>query len=127
MGARIVLTPERSCVLRIVQTAALPYVWQYDLETRLPLRAIAVELAHSRVEQAVRLVGELGDARDADLVAELLRHPAHNVRWQAANSLVQLDLQRGLRELENLQDDAHPHVRAAARQSLENYHATEAC
>ena len=60
----------------------------------------------------------MGDASSAGVIADLMEHPAHFVRWTAVRAAIELDEGVGLALLERASRDEHPHVRNAAARAL---------
>lgn len=86
-------------------------------------RQYAAKLSTTRAQTALTLLNELSAHVDDELtgaVVSMLAHPAHVVRWAAANALSRVS--DGWREfaLDRLRHDPHPHVRNAVRRSLED-------
>ena len=121
LGIRLISSGQPTWTLSIFQEPCLPFIWQYDMTTKCPVRSISAETATTRIELSLRLLAELGDAPDEAVLASLFGHSAHHVRWQAAATLVRLDETRGLAAIEALTTDVHPQVRAAAGRTLENF------
>ncbi|HWG56651.1 MAG TPA: HEAT repeat domain-containing protein [Gaiellaceae bacterium] len=77
-------------------------------------------------EAATELVGLLGDARDADVVAARLGDPDPSVRAKACRALARVGAARAAAALGPALDDPEPAVRAAAAAALGTLGAVEA-
>lgn len=95
------------------------YTWEYDRETLLPARIVSGNHNHTRIEFACNILGEIGNEQSVQVLFDLLKDPAHNVRWQAARSICKLDLEAGVNALQILKQDEHEEVRRLAVRSLE--------
>ncbi len=120
LSVRSIFSDVSTWTLTVFQVPSISFIWQYDMETRRPVRLISAENAATRIEAALRLLSELGTA-SAPVLLELMEHPAHHIRWQSAATLAKLYEREGIVALETLTSDPHPHVRAAAARTIENY------
>ena len=116
------LEPIKSHTVLIFFSSAsrMPIRWEYDRLTCLPLRMVAASLSSSRIQSACRALANMGYVGAAETVAALSEHPDHHVRWSSVVTLLELDFRRGVHALENSLSDAHPHIRMAAKQSLDS-------
>jgi hypothetical protein len=96
--------------------------WVFDRETLEPVNLTTTHLQASRLQLAIRVMGDLGagavevDSLEALAASEYL----HFVRWEAAQAVYALDATRGIRLLQDhLTSDRHAGVRKAASASLE--------
>jgi hypothetical protein len=114
-----------ACMMLFVYRYATPIRWIFDAASRLPTRAVSTDHQTYRMDFAARTLARMGYTPAASTLEDLYRHPAHFVRWAAVRELVLLDPERGLKLLERASEDPHPHVRNAARRSLENLAAAQ--
>jgi hypothetical protein len=114
-----VLEASESLLMRLSTPDIGNLRWDYDIKTLEPIRAVAASLRDSRTEFAAEVLGRIGDQESASVLEALYEHPAHFVRWMALQSLGSLDYRRAFRLLHRAVDDEHPHVRAAARKTLD--------
>lgn len=96
--------------------------WVFDEETLDPLTLTDNDLQKSRIQLAIRVIGEMGGKEYAGTLDDLARSDFdHFVRWEAAESVYKLDEERGIRLLqEYLVKDPSAAIAQAARQTLEN-------
>jgi hypothetical protein len=107
------------CLSSAVQ---LDLTWEYDPVTLLPARLLADNLQTSRIEYAVKILGQVGTADSVAVLQDLFLHPAHYVRWAVAKSIMAIDEDAGMQILQCAARDRHPEVRAAASRSLSRVH-----
>lgn len=91
--------------------------WEYDGQSLRPQRLVGDPSA-ARLEHTCRMLGELGNPESITVLKQLLHNPRHNVRWEAARSIMLLDTDEGISALNLLSDDPHPDIRAAVNKSL---------
>ena len=70
------------------------------------------------------LLTALDHTEAVPVIAALYDHPDHFVRWSAVCGVMDLDPSQGARLVHRALQDAHPHVRRAARRSLDRYEAS---
>ena len=116
-----IIEPSEVCIVFYFMTRDLGSIrWAYDLDTLKPSRAIATSMNSSRLQWAADTLVELECINAVPALEHLYGHPDHFVRWSAISNLIQLDSQKGTLLLEKASlNDVHPHVRNAARKSLE--------
>jgi hypothetical protein len=108
-----------ACVVRLKEVVPLDYQWTFDGQSLSPLFSSVTLPSLGRVETsidlAVRFSGDRIHAETAAcLLKEMLRHRLHFVRWKAVQGLGEIDPDAALIALQEMRDDPHPHVRAAA-------------
>ena len=92
--------------------------WTHRRRGGRPLAASPVARSWLRLRELLTFADALGDATLVPAIAQLGEHPSHFVRWAAATSALRLAPDASLARLRTLTDDAHPQVRAAARETL---------
>jgi hypothetical protein len=117
----IVDATPHTAILLMTSPAICRYRWYFDRETLAPTTIGSTDRSASRLAAACKLIAALGDAESAPLdgVARLTTHPDHFVRWSAISSIARLDPAARRPLLERALSDPHPHVRSAARRTLE--------
>jgi len=101
--------------------------WEYDPATLLPTRIIAADPMSSRLEFACKMLAQFASQSSVGPLKNLVQnHPDHFVRWSALKNLLDLNFQEGVELLQQALNDPHPHVRNAARKSLESLKAHSA-
>jgi len=72
------------------------------------------------LQWAAESLAALGCKDAVPALERLYCHPDHFVRWSAISNLIQLDYNKGVSMLVHASSaDDHPHLRTAARKSLE--------
>jgi hypothetical protein len=106
-------------LLSLIHRQAQPTYRTFDYRTLEGVQLSASDPGTSRLEFATKLLAELDYTPASDAVAGLCEHPLHFVRWSAMRGLARLDPERALPLIEAAMEDPHPHVREAARKSLD--------
>jgi HEAT repeats len=115
-----ILPPEKLLFLLFFKSKSIvPLRWEYNKSTLFPTRAIASDLMSSRLEFTAWMLSELSDDTSIPALKSLLQHKDHFVRWAAIRSIMRLSFADGVNFLHIALEDAHPHVRNAARRSLD--------
>lgn len=110
------------------QTMVRHLALRHDSITGTPLYATAASQHLSRLQHACNYMAHFGDAEMVPPLQELTRHPAHFIRWKAAEALLNLDFDAGRRIVDKLRSDPHPHIADAARLAwTQLQHANIAC
>lgn len=109
-------------VLIIHSKPRAPVTWVFDRSTGEPLNLTDNDLQRSRIQLAVRVIGETGKPEHTEVLSELARSDYnHVVRWEAAESLYNLNEKLGLSLLQDhLVNDRCQELAKAAQQTLEN-------
>jgi hypothetical protein len=96
-------------------------VWNYDVATRQAAFASSGSVDATRMEFAIEVFRLFGDKATLPNLSRIAReHTHHWVRWKAVKTMLQIDLPAGLAALDTAMQDAHAHVRNAARATLDN-------
>lgn len=118
---RVIYARRAGWYLRIVRATSNPFVWQYDMQTLTRLRVASSASTTSRTQTATRILGKIGNEASLPVLQSLLEHPAHNLRWEAASSILRLDESAGREACNHLLADEHAEVRRAAEATLSNF------
>ncbi|MEQ1565949.1 MAG: hypothetical protein ABMA64_09955 [Myxococcota bacterium] len=120
--ARFTRTDERLAVLELAILAPRRLVWNYDPDTLQARHAASASVEATRTEFAIELFERFAYIEAVPNLLALGRSsPQHWVRWRALTAALKLDLRQSLGSLRAAtQDDPHPHVRNAARATLDN-------
>lgn len=112
----IVAWSKRAYVTLVVSRQAFGrhLITRHDSQTGQAIYATAASQHLSRLQHACEYIANFGDVKLIPVLQKLLRHPAHFIRWKAIEALLNIDLDIGLRALDALRDDPHPHIMAAA-------------
>ena len=96
--------------------------WVYERESLKPLNLTDNNLQRSRIQLAVRVIGDMGTEAYSDTLEALAKSDFdHFVRWEAAESVFRLNEQRGIKLLQQyLVNDANLSLAKSARQTLVN-------
>lgn len=102
-----------------VHVDCAPLAIEYDSETHEFVGASSTDEGASRLEMMVSLLRAMDCREAAPLFEELLASPHFFTRWYVMREYLGLDAEAALPSLRRLAAaDPHPHVRAAAAQSL---------
>jgi HEAT repeat protein len=93
-------------------------MWEYSTRTLEPEKIIAADPSSSRLQYAARLLSAMSCVEAIPNLFGLMEHPDHFVRWTAVQSILALDLQKGLEALALAEKDKHSHLRNAAAKAL---------
>lgn len=109
-------------VLVVHSKPRAPVTWVFDRTTLDPLYLTDNDLQRSRIQLAIRVIGDTGSVRQIATLKQLASSDInHVIRWEAAESVYKLDEQEGIELLQHqLTHDAHPSIAKAARQTLHN-------
>ncbi len=94
------------------------YGWEYDANTLLPLRLVTNVLQSARLEHTCKLLGELGNKSSLPNLFHFLKNPYHNVRWEAARAIMNIDFNKGVEAILLLENDDHPDIRKSVKNAL---------
>lgn len=97
---------------------ASSFDWEYEIETLYPYKIVG-DQDDCRIEQTCKMLGELGDNSSVDVLKKLLSHPKHNIRWEAMRNLMNLNFEEGLSMLKTLENDPHPEIKKAVRDTFD--------
>jgi hypothetical protein len=106
-------------VIALTRMQATRMRWVYDAFTLLPVHAEAADSTAARIEYAIALLAALDHTEAVPVIAALYDHPDHFVRWSAVCRVMDLDPSEGVHLVHRALQDPHPHVRRAARRSLD--------
>lgn len=110
------------------QTMGRHLAVRHDSNTGSALYATAANQRLSRLQHACDYMAHFGDPALTAPLQELTRHPAHFIRWKAAEALLNVDFDAGWHAVSQLRSDPHPHVADAARLAwTQLQHASVAC
>jgi hypothetical protein len=104
----------------IARTGAAPLAAEYDSKSLTFIGASSTDEASSRVQMMVSLLRTMERDDALPLIEEALASPHFYTRWHIMRELLAMDADAALPALRRMAaNDAHPEVRAAARQTLE--------
>ena len=106
------------CLALVSKLNTLNYSWEYDASTLRPTRIASVNINFGRTSVTVKILSKLGNDKSIKLLLKLCEHESHVVRWDSVRSLIQLDLDEGMKILKEMICDDHLEIRSAARKSL---------
>ncbi|MFB6454263.1 HEAT repeat domain-containing protein [Chitinophaga sp. Hz27] len=96
------------------------YTWEYEAATLKPVRVLSGTNDHTRIEFTCTILSEIGNETSLPILFKLLDYPAHNVRWQAARTICNIDIDQGIKALEFLCQDKNDEIRQLATKSLDS-------
>lgn len=106
-------------VARLETPATEPIDWLFSRETGQAVQGSDAGIITSQLRMAANLLGRLARPTSVVALENLCVHAHHSVRWSAVRNLAMLDGGAARRQLEMMVDDPHPHVRNAARATME--------
>jgi hypothetical protein len=109
-----------------VRCGAAPLSVEYDSGTRSIIGASSTDEASSRLQMMVSMLRAMERDDALPLIMEALGSPHFYVRWHIMRELLAMDADAALPGLRRMaEDDPHPEVRAAARQTLQLFFEEE--
>ncbi|NEQ79293.1 MAG: HEAT repeat domain-containing protein [Moorea sp. SIO2I5] len=118
----IMLPMQKPVILLILASATVASLyWEYDRETLRPIRAISASHNASRLQYTAYMLSEIGNQNSVAPLQDLMEHEDHFVRWAAVRAIMKIDFYDGLKMLDIVRHDPHPHVRNAASKALAKY------
>jgi hypothetical protein len=93
------------------------FEWEYDANTLYPTRIVG-DPTSCRIQHTCNMAGEMDLASSLPVLGKLLIHPMHNVRWEAARSIMMIDFEEGCKALQALEHDKHIEVRNAVQNAF---------
>jgi len=104
----------------VLQSAdAVPYRWEFDVETLRPTTMLPADPENARLCFVIRYLATTRDPSSLASIHALTDHSDHVVRWTAVRGVMALSAAAGQKLLSRSLTDSHPHIRAAARRSIE--------
>ncbi len=101
---------------------------RHDSITGRALYATAANQHLSRLQHVCDYIAHYGYAELVPVLQALSKHPAHFIRWKAAEALLNIDFDAGLRTIFQLCSDSHQHIADAAQLALKQLQrASVAC
>jgi len=111
----------------MVRPEAAPLSVEYDSKTLAFIGASSTDEAASRIQIMVSLLRTMEREDAVPLIVEALASPYFYTRWHVMRELLALDAEAAHPHLKLMaESDPHPEIRAAARQTLDLFFATEA-
>ncbi len=110
----------------MVRPEAAPLSAEYDSRTLAFVGASSTDETASRIQMMVSLLRTMDREEAAPLFVEALASPHFYTRWHVMRELLALDAEAAQPHLRQMAEaDPHPEVRAAARQTLDQFFAEE--
>jgi len=110
----------RPQVVLMLESAAFGGLrWSFDRLTRKALSLSAQNPSDTSVEIILELLAAVRSPESIPVIEALTSHPMHFVRWRAVQTIGAIDVDAGIRHATTATSDAHPHVRDAARKTLD--------
>lgn len=118
-GQCVRFSVERSAALLTITTKArLEHAWYFDPQTLRPLSIHASSVNAAIAQTLSDFLGCYGDASSLAALSELLKHPAHFIRFTAARDILRISLSAGREAFKQLVNDPHLHVRKGAEATI---------
>jgi hypothetical protein len=92
--------------------------WVFSRSTFHPIGVVASDPVASRKQYIIKTLGEMAHPSSIPILQQMLRDPAHFVRWSAIQALGKCNRDAALEGLAFLTNDLHPHIQAAAIRAL---------
>jgi len=111
---------ENIYILILVSKMEPPYLPRYNFEgklQKLPFR----NLQSFRLESMCELLGKNYSERSFEILENLSKSKDFHIRWNATVNIISISKELGLKKMEKLLNDQHPHVRQAAENYLKNH------
>lgn len=115
---------EPQLVLKLTTAPFQMLEWLFSKETLHPWQANDADLSSTQLRVGAYLLGRLAHQSSLAPLQDLAGHANPNVRWAAIQSIGRLSRSEALKRLKVALDDPHPHIRRAAKKSLD--HAEQA-
>ena len=107
-------------LIQFMSATTEPLRWVFHPESLQAVRAVSASLKSSRLQFTCHTLAALGSPSSVAPMRSLMNHPDHYVRWAAVQNICTLSREDGIECLQQAIEDPHPHVRNAARRTLEN-------
>lgn len=120
-GGRDAVSLEEVAGTRFLSLVFLPKTALDWVFSRADLRATVQSVAHvddSELVTCLETAAWLGDRASLEPIRQLVRHPAHFVRWTAVQALGKIDGPSAIAAVRDAIEDVHPAVRRAAAATL---------
>ena len=112
----------------VARAGCAPVGVEYDSDSLAFIGASSTDEASSRLQMMVSLLRALGRDDSFPLIEEALASPQFYTRWHVMREMLAMDAEAALPSLRRMADeDPHPDIRAAARQTLDLFFAEPPC
>ncbi|GAA0318401.1 hypothetical protein GCM10009087_31040 [Sphingomonas oligophenolica] len=114
--------PSEATCAYTVRVNTIPYAsfeWAFSRQTLRPIKMSSLRAADSNLTTIFDLLSAVGSPQSVEWLAPYAEHKLHFIRWHAVNAVGTIDSKIGLELAERAVADPHPHVRAAARSTLD--------
>ena len=108
-----------SVVLKFLSEPVFPLLWEYDLETRLPIRALSGSAASSRLEYVSALLGAMDSCSAIPTLSWVALDTGTTSYVGPRFARLRFWIPGQASAFFQFVPDPHPQVRRAARQALE--------
>ncbi|WP_173012744.1 HEAT repeat domain-containing protein [Niveispirillum sp. SYP-B3756] len=107
-------------LFRLISTNVGALEWAFDRDSGRPWNVMAVNPVSSKLCSVMNVLAALGSSTSVEPLDALTNHPDHFVRWKALQTIAEISPETAASIIGRFEDDPHPHVRAAARKTIEN-------
>lgn len=96
------------------------FEWSFSRQSLKPVKVSSLRAADSNLTTIFDLLAAVGSPQSVDPLTPYAKHELHFIRWQAIKTIGSIDPRYGLELTERAATDEHPHVRAAAKATLDS-------
>jgi hypothetical protein len=104
--------------LCLTKKESCDYIWEYDKNSLKPTKLISTNVVYNRLVTTLKILSEIGNLNSIDFINHNLDHKNHTLRWEAVKALINIDFEKGIKQLNIMKEDKHPEIRVAALYSL---------
>lgn len=94
------------------------FIWEYDINTLKPIRIISTNIQNNRLVTTLKILSEIGNKESIPFVNNCLNNENHVLRWEAVKTLINIDFDKGVNELNKMTTDKHNEIKEASINSL---------
>lgn len=106
-------------VLKFTTSPLQALQWLFSRENLQPLQANDAFIKWTQLRVAAFLLGRLGDSSSVEALTHVAGHANPVVRWAGIQNLGRISRAAAIGRLKEAADDPHPHLRQAARKTLD--------
>jgi len=112
---------ERVAAIKFAGNFFKPIHMMFDRESLRAVQWIVADPILSQLISVLNATGEMKDPSARDFIEPFVAHECHFVRWEAIRSLCRVNGEAGWTAIQKARMDPHPHIRAAAGQTIAKY------
>lgn len=108
-----------SLTLKFSTAPKRPLQWAFSRDSLQATQAIAADPVDSELIVLFGALAAMGGGASATQLIKMTEHPTHFVRWAAVKALARVSPQTAINMLDRFLSDEHPHIRNAARGTID--------